>query len=104
MSRPCRRWLILKLIEIRTFKISQRRQGLDILDDHDVLFDADQFVIAELSQSSVDMRYAQAERIPDQLLGQRHSKRAFVRQADNLQPRQELQQEMGDPFERRSSP
>ena len=53
-------------------------RSLDILDHHSLPLDSDQIVFAELPQRAADVRDAQAERIADQFLGQRHLLGAVV--------------------------
>src|SRR6266568_4613881 len=88
--------------QIDRFEIGEGGQHLDIVDDDDMPVDADEPILAELPQRAVDMRHAEAQRVADQLLGQRQAVGAFVGQTDRLQPGQQLQQEMRHPFERRA--
>ena len=96
--------MIIKDVEALSALADFERSYLDQFRLPEMIAKTDEFVIAELAQSPIDMRDAQTERIADQLLCQRHSERALVRHTDDLQPCEQLQEEMGDPFQRRSSP
>jgi hypothetical protein len=68
----------LKPAEVGSFKIGQCAESLDILDHHSLPLDSDQIVFAELPQRAADVLDAQAERIADQFLGQRHLQGAVI--------------------------
>src|SRR2546430_11319333 len=85
--------------QVVALEVDQRRERLDILDDDMPVLDPDQIVIAKLTQHLVDIGDAEAERVGDQLLGERQAKRPLVGEPYGLQPGEKLEQEMGNPLE-----